>query len=365
MAKTKDELQAEALHAIGKQSDVSVEIGTGGGKTLLGLKHMASNYNDSISYLVAAPKLSIQKEWINQATQHGYDYLISSIVFTTYRSLVKQDLRHDWLYLDECHSLKYSHTEWLDCYLTTGGKILGLTGTYPKYKSSEKAEMCNNYCRKIFEYDVDNAIEDGLLNDYKIYIHLLKLGTGHTVIKKGKQGKVWKTSEQKDYAYYCNALTVASGKSSQILRIMRMKAIQGYPSKLEYVKQILKKIDSKTLIFANTKAQADEICPHSYHSSNKNSEENLQLFADDKIYRLSCVEQLSEGKNINNLRTGIIMHAYSNEVKTRQKIGRFLRLNPNQTATVHILCYENSVDFEWVSKALQSFDKNKIKFYRP
>ena len=361
MVKTKQELQSElqseTLQIIGKRYSIGIEIGTGGGKTLLGLKHMAKIYNDTTSFLVAAPTKKIFDSWTNDALKHGYEFLLSSITFTTYRSLKKQDLRHDFIYLDECHSLKHSHAEWLDMYLMGGGKLIGLM--------SEKAQMCNSYCPKIFEYHVDEAIDNGLLNNYKIYIHMLKLGKHNTVIKKKKGGGIWKTTEEKDYDYWNRALSMASGQQSQMLRILRMKAIQSYRTKVEYVKQILNKIDHKTLVFANTKDQADELCKHSFHSSNKKSEENLQLFAEGKIYRLSCVDQLSEGANIHDLKVGVIMHTFSNERKARQKIGRFLRLNPDETAVIHILCYENSVDLQWVKNALQSFDQSKIKVHRP
>lgn len=40
--------------------------------------------------------------------------------------------------------------------------------------------------------------------------------------------------------------------------------------------------------------------------------------------------------------------------------GRLLRLNPDDTATVHILCYKDTVDEKWVEEALEDLDQNKI-----
>jgi superfamily II DNA or RNA helicase len=371
MAKTKaelqSELQTEALHYIGDRSGIAVEIGTGGGKTLLGLKHMGQRYTDTMSFCVAAPTKKIMEAWKNEIALHGYEYLLSSITFTTYRSLKKQDLRHDWLYLDECHSLKESHAEWLDSYEINGGKILGLTGTYPTGNHSEKARMCNQFCPKIFEYHVDEAIDNGMLNNYKIFVHMLKLDKKRRwVKKKGKGNREWFTTEQADYDYWEKAMHGASNPGQvQMLRILRMKALQAYPTKVEYVKTILGKIQEKTLVFANTKEQADNLCSHSCHSSNPKSDENLELFRQGKIYRLSCIDQLSEGANIADLKVGIIMHSFSNERKARQKIGRFLRLSPEETAIIHILCFEDSIDLHWVRNALKSFNQSKIKIYRP
>jgi hypothetical protein len=54
------------------------------------------------------------------------------------------------------------------------------------------------------------------------------------------------------------------------------------------------------------------------------------------------------------------MHAYGNERKAAQRIGRLLRLNPDEKAIVHILCYMGTVDERWVKEALETFDQSKI-----
>lgn len=359
---TKDELQQQALDAIGNQSHVAVEIGTGGGKTLLALKHLNKfNLPFNKKYLVVVPKNSIKQEWINEANKHSFKDLLIDIDFTTYRSLHKCSQEYDIVYLDECHSLTFSHDNWLENY---NGKIIGLTGTYPKGTISEKAKMCKAYCKKIFEYNVDDAIDDEILNDYQIYIHMLQLSNRHVVQKQNKNKGVYKVSEIKDYNRLTTLIDKSFGQKKQMFQIMRMKAMQSYPTKLEYTKKILKDIPYKVLVFANTQEQADKLCKHSYHSNNPNSEENLNLFSKDLIKELSCVDQLSEGKSIPNLKCGIIMHSFSNERLTRQRIGRFLRLNPNDKGYIHILCYENSIDLKWVKNSLSSFDSNKIKIYR-
>ena len=245
MAKTKaelqDELQTEALSHIGERYNIAVEIGTGGGKTLLGLKHMAKQYHDSASFLVGATVNTIYDEWIKNAKEFGYEYLLDHITFVNYRSLTKQVLDYDWFYADECQGFKANHTEWLDSYTLNGGKILGLTGTYPK--SGEKYEVCTTYIPKIFEYHVDQGIEAGMLNNYKIWVHMLKLDPSNNYWKESKKGKKWKTSERKDYDWHCRMLAEAgTPKHKMSISIMRMKAMQQYPTKIDYTKAILKKI---------------------------------------------------------------------------------------------------------------------------
>jgi superfamily II DNA or RNA helicase len=142
-----------------------------------------------------------------------------------------------------------------------------------------------------------------------------------------------------------------------------MRALMDFKTKENYAKKLLEDIDEKCILFCNTQDQADRTCVHSVHSNNPESEENLQNFKEGVIYKLSCVMQLNEGVNIPDLSAGIIMHAYGNERKSNQRIGRLLRLNPDDTSTVHILCYKNTIDEKWVDEALKDLDQSKIKYF--
>ena len=141
---------------------------------------------------------------------------------------------------------------------------------------------------------------------------------------------------------------------------MRMKALMEYETKEKYAKHLLNYVDDKCIVFCNTTEQADRICSNSYHSKNKDSKNNLEKFKRGDFNCISTIHQLSEGVNIPNLKYGIIMHSYSNERKTRQKLGRLLRLNPDQQSVIHILAYKDTVDTEWTISALSDLDQSKI-----
>jgi superfamily II DNA or RNA helicase len=253
------------------------------------------------------------------------------------------------------HSLLDSHRGFLQLFK---GKILGLTGTPPKRDYSEKGKLVQEFCPVVFIFKADDAIENGILNDYKIVVHELRLSKekNYQVTMKNK---TYMTDEESNYVYWSRRLDVGSG-SVHMLRVMRMKALMEYPTKEKYAKLLFDSIESKCILFANTQAQADKLCDHSYHSNNPKSEENLLKFKDGEITKLSTVLQLNEGVNIPNLKQGIIMHAYGNERKSAQRIGRLLRLNPDDKAIVHILCYMDTVDEKWVKEALEGFDQSKI-----
>ena len=352
----REEIQAAALKAtVGKQR-ASVVLGTGVGKTLVGLKHMELNTTSLMRTLVVAPKKSIFQSWKDDAETFNMQEQLSRITFTTYLSLNKHNpADFDAVYLDEVHSLLDSHRGFLQLYK---GKILGLTGTPPKYKDSEKGKLVQEFCPVVYTFKADDAIENGILNDYQIIVHELSLDTNknYPVLMKTKS---FITSESQNYNYWGQRLETGSGPV-HILRVMRMKALMEYPSKEKYTKKLLNSINTKCIVFANTQDQADRLCTYSYHSNNPESEDNLQQFKDGNINELSTVMQLNEGVNIPNLRQGIIMHAYGNERKASQRIGRLLRLNPDEKAIVHILCYMGTVDEKWVKEALEGFDQSKI-----
>lgn len=368
--KTRDQIGNDALNAIGTSRVSGVEMSMGSGKTRLALSHMAKFYTDINRYLVVAPKKSIFDSWKDEISKHNYDYLDDQITYSTYRSLDKQNFDYDCVYLDECHSLKKTHNQWLLTYLRLGGKIVGLTGTYPTVAYSEKGKMCNFYCPKVYTYITDEAISDEILNEYEVYVHELELSNKLNIPVKGPHGD-FMVSEISTYQYWSSRIgnkddeDDVSGKEGMMLRIQRMKALQNFTSKEKYAKLLFNSQTLKTIIFANTQKQADALCDHSYHTKNPDSKKNLEAFKKGEIIKLSAVEQLSEGVNIPNLHIGIIMHAYANNVKANQKLGRMLRLNPNDKATIHILCYANSVDKEWVTQALKNLDQTKIHWIKP
>ena len=358
----RDQVQKDALDIALKHNRCGLGISMGVGKTLIGLKyidHLQTNNMGKLRVLVVAPKLSIFESWKEDAKK--FNIAINDIKFTTYLSLHKLNPGDfDVLVLDECHSLLVGHIAFLGHYT---GKILGLTGTPPRYLKSEKGQMVQKFCPVIFKYITDEAVDDDILNDYRIVIHKMALNTVNNVSVKLKNNNFY-TSEVKNYQYWTSRIMTANTKKQeQIASIMRMKALMDFKTKEVYAKSLLDEIEDKCIVFANTQDQADRICKHSYHSTNDDSELNLLNFKKGKITKLSCVLQLNEGVNIPDLRAGIIMHAYGNERKSSQRIGRLLRLNPEDTAVIHILCYKGTVDEKWVGEALKDLDQSKIKYF--
>ena len=360
----REEIQQEALDMAIANKRCGLAISMGVGKTLIGLQYI-DYYQQAnmkkLRVLIVAPKVSIFNSWNSDASKFGIS--LDNAEYTTYLSLHKKNPGHyDIVILDECHSLLSSHTAFLGQF---AGRILGLTGTPPRHHQSEKGKMVHQFCPMLYSYITDDAVSDDILNDYRIIVHKMPLSNVNSIpVNMKSSGMQFYTSERKSYDYWTKRIVAAqTKKQEQIASVMRMRVLMDFRTKETYVKKLLGDIEDKCIVFCNTQDQADRISKCSYHSNNPESEDNLQDFKDGKISELSCVLQLNEGINIPELRAGIIMHAYGNERKSSQRIGRLLRLNPTETAYVHILCYKDSVDERWVAEALRDLDQRKIKYF--
>ena len=376
--KTKDELHTEALEEISHMKACSVDISMGTGKTRLGLKRIAMLPDDAKIFVVV-PTRPVEKSWRKEAQDNGYDYLLDDIAFDLYRNLGQYDpSKYALVIFDEIHKVRDNHVSFLEgC-----AAILGLTGTRPSDRS-EPGRLISRYAPFVFEYPLDDAIADGMVNDYQITVHLIPLSDEKTIERTvEKTGAIFHVSEKNDYMYRTGIIGGLekekddlwrsrppgyARRSEQInkalrgKRIGRLTAIKGYESKVKFVEKLLATVGDRTVIFANTKAQADKLCPHSHHSTNKHSDGNTALFNTGGINRLSCVEQLGIGVNLVDARNGIIMHTYSDQSdKGRQRFGRLLRLNPADKCHLHVVCYKGTVDQGWVQSTLSDLDQSKI-----
>lgn len=357
----REKVQHEALDAVLPCRKAGLHVSMGVGKTYIGLQ-----YIDRVggNVLVVAPKLTIFDSWKNDAIKFNLEHLLEKITFSTYISLNKHDPEdYDIIVLDEAHNTKYSHDDFL---FDFKGRILGLTGTPPKYSYGEKGQMMQQYYPIKYSYTVDEAVEEKILNDYKIYIHRLPLSTANDIAVNSTKNTFY-TSERKKYNWLLGEIDKAtSDKMMFMKRIFLLNSLKQFPTKLKFAQHILKRVpqEEKCLLFANTTEQADSICEYSHHSKNNKviNDINLQNFSSGKITRLSAVEQLSEGVTVPNLKHIVIMHSYGNEKKASQKIGRALRLNKEEVANVHVLCFRDTVDETWVAKSLEDFDLSKLKW---
>jgi superfamily II DNA or RNA helicase len=147
-------------------------------------------------------------------------------------------------------------------------------------------------------------------------------------------------------------------------RIARSKFLQTTRTKVNYARELLNVFQRKILVYAEGIDIAKELSKQSYHSKNSKTtnEKNLELFKEGKVNTLAAVGQLNEGVTIPDLKDILVMHSYKSFSKLEQRIGRGLRLDPGETAFIHILVHNTTVDMDWLREALQGFNKDKIAY---
>ncbi len=360
--KSRDELREEVLKVVKNKYRFTAALTGSSGKTSIGLTHLSKVFDKTKKYLVVVPKVSVKQSWIDDAYKFKLEHLLDHITFSTYLSLNKQDLDYDWIYLDEIHSLTFKHNNWLSKY---NNNVCGLTGTLPNNPRNIKRMLIDKYAPVAYTYTTDEAVEDNMLNDYHIYVYGLELSNVKNIEKVNSKTKSkYYTSERDEYNYLTSRISTSYGKEAMKLGIIRMRFLQKLQSKEILAKQLLNKSQNKCILFANTQEQADRLCKYSYHTKNKFSDINLAMFKNSTIHKLSCVEQLSEGINIPNLKEAIIMHFFSvNSPKSKQKFYRLCRLLPTETAILRIIYYKDTVDENNVIEGLKQFNQDKITWF--
>lgn len=314
------------------------------GKTLIGLK-ISTRFKN---VLVLYPNNSIKNSWLEDAEKFNID--ISNITFSTFLSLNKFNLDdYDCIIIDELQDFSINNYEYL---FNFGIKNLySLTGTPPL--KGDKKYLMNAICPIIYTVKLDETT--GKTNkDYKITVHLIE--PSKIKNKPLKSGAKWSEFDQINF---WEKQYLKNKDFQTMLNLMR--CISNSETKFNYMMNLQKKL-GKTLIFVETKKQCELSKLHSYYSDNKKSEENLDSFLDNKIDKLVTINQLRAGITFKDLNTCIILHSYSSDSKSTQKIGRALNYVEDVIADIHILCLKGTRDESWVNNSLINFDKNKIEW---
>ena len=327
------------------------------GKTYCGLMTIKEN----TSVLICYPRVSIKKSWI--AEMQRIDYVNSNITFSTFASLkklVKEGKKFDQVICDEIHKTS-SLNKLAIMKLSKSGDILGLTGTL---KLSNEKSWRNLGLNVIATYDLEDAINDGLVKDYRITVKFIDLPF----------------EDRKGYTHYTNQIekltkelekpnntpTILKVLNSQYYRYLGLRTNLIYNCQaltLETQKLLALNQTNKSLIFSLRTAVATELSENTYHSKQKN-EEFLEEFKLAENGHLSTCNMIAEGITIQKLNTIICHTITSNTEDFQQKLGRGLQLGEvdNEICNVYIFCLKDTVQENWVEQATTSMNPNKISY---
>lgn len=313
----------------------------------------------NISILIAYPDNKIKDSWEADFEELGFDS--ENVTYTTHLSLHKHVSKSfDIVVIDEIHLLSEAQIEACKELFSHNTQVLGLTGTLSrdtKYTLEDELDI-----HVIAEYSIETAIQEGVIVDYEIHVVRVPLDT-KTLQQYSKKKKTEK-KHYDDVTWVINKMT-RSGGDSMFMRLARMRIIQSSLAKTNATKALLAKHkDERVLVFCGVTKVADSLGIPSFH--NKSKEKQLfQDFAEGKGNHMAVVKIGNTGITYKPLDKVIINYFDSNGENLAQKINRCMAFEydtPDKKAHIYIVSTNEPIELKWLQKALEFFDKTKIKY---
>lgn len=307
--------------------------------------------------LIAYPDQKIMNSWI--ADFEEFEFNRSCVTFTTYLSLKKfVDVEFDIAILDELHLMSPNQINVCKELFEVNKTVLGLSGTISKETERTLLEELN--LPILATYSMEQAIAEGIVTDYEINIIKVPLDN------KIKNQKGFKTEKQKfnDFSSVIDKME-EEGKDPFFIRLARMRLIQKSVAKRFKTKELLKQFENeRVLVFCGTTAIADTLGIPSFHSKSKDKT-IFSKFASGEGSQLAVVKIGNSGVTYLPLNKVIINYFDSNSENLSQKISRAMNFeydNIQKKAIIYLISSTEDVELRWLKKALEFFDKEKIKY---
>lgn len=316
---------------------------------------------DNPSILIAYPDREIKKSWMEDFETRGYD--TSKVTYTTHVSLKKYvDQVFDIVVIDEIHLLSPAQRFQCSILLIKNPTVLALTGTL--MEKTEKTLYKELNLRVIAEYTIGEAIVDKILPDYRITVEHIPLDDTIT----GRHKKPLKTdrSQARGLTWVINKFD-REGKNANFLRMSRMRLLQKSISKTTRTIQILEESpEERILVFCGLVEIAESLGIPAYHGKTK-EKDIFDNFVSGETPKLAVVKIGNSGVTYKHLSKVLINAFDSNAENLAQKINRAMSMeydNPEKRAEITVLTSDNEVELNWLRKALEFFDKEKITYIK-
>jgi superfamily II DNA or RNA helicase len=310
--------------------------------------------------LIAYPDNKIKDSW--QADFKHAKYKEDGITYTTHLSMHKyQDVSFDLVVIDEIHLLSEAQIEAAQTLLAHNEKVLGLTGTLSRQTELTLLDELELPVKAI--YTIEQAIDEGVIVDYEI--HVIKVSLDNITVNDYKGKKRTEKKQFDSYGWVIDQLE-RSGGNTMFLRLARMRIIQNSLAKLNVTRQILDRhLDERILVFCGTTKIADSLGIASHHSKS-NDKGAFTEFTEGEGNHMAVVKIGNTGVTYKPLNRVIINYFDSNAENLAQKINRCMAMEystPDKKAHIYIISSNEDVELKWLRKALEFFDKSKIKYY--
>lgn len=309
--------------------------------------------------LVLYPNIDIKNSWIDECAKVGCPF---DITFCTFISIEKV-MDGDWNYVvfDEAHLIPEEHKLPIAGQMAKKYKhVVFASGTYNKNTLADL--KIHTELPLIVEYTTEQAIADGLISDYSVYIHQYDLNP-ITLRRFGTAPRAWWSTDVKELARLSKKVGNSYGDKKMIASLNRMRFINTNESLLSFVVTwIIDNPGKRFIIFTDNENFGKKFKLPMYNSKSKD-DKVLQAFIKGEINQLCLIRKGSAGVTYPNLDNILITSINSNGENLEQMLGRALLLDTVHS-DIHIFTTDKAFQLNWLESALSNIDKSRITWVK-
>lgn len=355
---SKDKVQREIINTIVESDFRGIVLSSvRSGKTrilLTAIKEHSPIPNPKV--VVFYPNVDIKQSWIDECAKIDCPM---EIIYCTFISMEKMlDVEADYYVFDEAHLIPEENKLPVAGEIARKNKhVIFASGTY------NVATMCDirihTQMKQIVNYTTEDAIADGLVLDFDVYIHVYSLD--NTKIRTfSTSNRRWKNTDEGE----CTRLTDKVDKSpfgSQLMihALNRMRFINSNESLIGAIRAWIKaNPDERFIMFTENEKFGQNFNIPMFNSKSKDNAD-LRKFQAGEINRLCLIKKGSAGITYPNLRNILITAINSNGETIEQMIGRSL-LTDTERANIHVFVSDKEFQLKWLKSALYNIKSERI-----
>ena len=329
------------------------------GKTrilLTAIRELSDNDLDT-TILVSTPQVDIMHSWREECEKLNY---YPNIQYCNFKSLHKiEDNKYNYVVFDESHAIPLVNIlPIVSKIVKNNDKVILASGTY-----SEDTLLNLKFStglQQIVNYTTDNAINDGIVNNFKVEVHLFELDNVKSVQFGGL--KKWYSTDYKECQRYSKKIKNLVDKEKMIVGLFRMKMINSCQSLIRVVQQWIKdNSDKRFILFTGDEKVGINYNIPMFNSKSKNNDV-LKDFQEYRCNSLCLIKKGGTGVTYEGLNTILITDINSNSETLEQRCGRSLLFEEDKESVIHIFCSTEEFQINWLNKSLKSINPDKINY---
>jgi superfamily II DNA or RNA helicase len=304
--------------------------------------------------LVLYPNIDIKNAWVDECAKIGCPM---EITYCTFISIEKvKEGPWDYVVFDEAHLIPEEHK------LPIAGEmakryehVVFASGTYNRNTLADL--KIHTGLPLIVEYTTEQAIADGLISDYTIYLHYYELNPA--IQRQFGNTRKWWSTDVKELARLTKKVETSHGDKKMLASLARMRFINSNESLLFAVNKWIKENkDKRFILFTENEAFGKLFHLPMFNSKSKDNSV-LQAFIEGRINQLCLIKKGSAGVTYPNLDNILITSINSNGENLEQMLGRSLLLDTTHS-DIHIFTTDKTFQLNWLESALSNINVDKI-----